>query len=442
MASRWCSPESAISNIKGVTSVNVLIIGRGGREHTLAWKAAQSPLVGTVYAAPGNDGMAGTAVLVDLDEGNQEGLLAFAKENNIGLTIVGPEVPLIEGLVDAFEEAGLPVFGPSKKAAVIEGSKQFAKDLMKKYQIPTAEYETFTSFANAKAYVEEKGAPIVIKADGLAAGKGVTVAMTEEDAVQCLHDFLEDEKFGEASASVVIEEFLSGEEFSLMAFVKGEKVYPMVIAQDHKRAFDGDKGPNTGGMGAYSPVPQISDAVVEDAVKTILEPAAEAMVKEGRSFTGVLYAGLMLTEKGTKVIEFNARFGDPETQVVLPRLESDLVQVLLDLLAEKEVELKWKDTAAVTVVLASDGYPESYEKGAPIGTLEPDMEQTVVFHAGTKKSGDQFVTNGGRVANVTAFAETFEAAREAAYQAVARVRKPGLFYRTDIGARALKAAQK
>ncbi|MFN2747945.1 MULTISPECIES: phosphoribosylamine--glycine ligase [Bacillus] len=421
--------------------MNVLIIGRGGREHTLAWKAAQSPLVGTVYAAPGNDGMAGTAELVDLDEGNHKGLIAFAKENNIGLTIVGPEVPLIEGLVDEFEKAGLPVFGPSAKAAEIEGSKQFAKDLMKKYQIPTAEYDTFTSFDQAKAYVEAKGAPIVIKADGLAAGKGVTVAMTEEDAIQCLHDFLEDEKFGEASASVVIEEFLSGEEFSLMAFVKGEKVYPMVIAQDHKRAFDGDKGPNTGGMGAYSPVPQISDAVVGDAVKTILEPAAKAMVNEGRSFTGILYAGLMLTEKGTKVIEFNARFGDPETQVVLPRLESDLVQVMLDLLEDRQVELKWKDTAAVTVVLASEGYPESYEKGTPIGALTPAEEETVVFHAGTKKSGGQFVTNGGRVANVTAFADTFEAARETAYKAVKQIAKPGLFYRTDIGSRALKAAQ-
>lgn len=422
--------------------MNVLIIGRGGREHTLAWKAAQSPLVETVYAAPGNDGMTGIAALVDLDEGDHKGLLAFAKENNIGLTIVGPEVPLIEGLVDEFEKAGLPVFGPSEKAAVIEGSKQFAKDLMKKYQIPTAEYETFTSFEKAKAYVEDKGAPIVIKADGLAAGKGVTVALTEEDAVQCLHDFLEDEKFGEASASVVIEEFLSGEEFSLMAFVKGEKVYPMVIAQDHKRAFDGDKGPNTGGMGAYSPVPQISDAVVQDAVKTILEPAAKAMVNEGRSFTGVLYAGLMLTEKGTKVIEFNARFGDPETQVVLPRLESDLVQVMIDLLEGREVELKWKNTAAVTVVLASEGYPESYEKGTPIGLLESVQEQTVVFHAGTKKSDEQFVTNGGRVANVTAFADTFEAARKTAYKAVKEVAKPGLFYRIDIGSRALKAAQK
>ncbi|MDA1477112.1 phosphoribosylamine--glycine ligase [Bacillus changyiensis] len=417
--------------------MNLLIIGRGGREHTLAWKAAQSPLVDTVYVAPGNDGMAGVATLVDLDEGDHQGLLEFAKDHNIGLTIIGPEVPLIEGLADQFTTAGLLSFGPTANAAVIEGSKQFAKDLMKKYQIPTADYETFTSFEKAQAYVKQKGTPIVIKADGLAAGKGVTVALTEEEAIRCLHDFLEDAKFGDASASVVIEEFLSGEEFSLMAFVNGEKVYPMVIAQDHKRAFDGDTGPNTGGMGAYSPVPQIPQAVVDDAIKTILEPTAQAMVNEGRPFTGVLYAGLMLTEHGTKVIEFNARFGDPETQVVLPRLESDLVQVVLDLLEDRKVELKWKNEAAVTVVLASDGYPENYQKGTPIGTLQSDLEETVVFHAGTKKNADQYVTNGGRVANVTAFANTFQAAREKAYQAVKQVEKPGLFYRTDIGVRAL-----
>ncbi|MFP7693253.1 phosphoribosylamine--glycine ligase [Bacillus subtilis] len=422
--------------------MNVLIIGKGGREHTLAWKAAQSSLVENVFAAPGNAGMAASAQLVNIEESDHAGLVSFAKQNQVGLTIVGPEVPLIEGLVDEFEKAGLRVFGPSKAAAIIEGSKQFAKDLMKKYDIPTAEYDTFTSFDEAKAYVQEKGAPIVIKADGLAAGKGVTVAMTKEEAIACLHDFLEDEKFGDASASVVIEEYLSGEEFSLMAFVKGEKVYPMVIAQDHKRAFDGDKGPNTGGMGAYSPVPQISEETVRHAVETIVKPAAKAMVQEGRSFTGVLYAGLMLTENGSKVIEFNARFGDPETQVVLPRMESDLVQVLLDLLDDKEVDLRWKDTAAVSVVLASEGYPESYAKGTPIGSLAAETEQVVVFHAGTKAEGGEFVTNGGRVANVTAFDESFEAARDRVYKAVDEIFKPGLFFRKDIGARALKAAQK
>ncbi|MGG0616752.1 phosphoribosylamine--glycine ligase [Bacillus altitudinis] len=422
--------------------MNVLIIGRGGREHTIAWKVNQSELVSQVFVAPGNDGMTDAAKLVPIDEVDHEALIRFAKDNNIGLTIVGPEVPLIAGVVDAFEEAGLKVFGPNAKAAVIEGSKEFAKDLMKNYDIPTAAYATFTSFEEAKTYVEEKGAPIVIKADGLAAGKGVTVAMTLEEAINCLHDFLEDEKFGDASASVVIEEFLTGEEFSLMAFVNGEKVYPMVIAQDHKRAFEDDKGPNTGGMGAYSPVPQISDEVVQKAVEDVVKPAARAMVQEERPFTGILYAGLMLTPEGSKVIEFNARFGDPETQVVLPRLESDLVQVFLDVLDGKDVDLQWKDTAAVSVVLASEGYPEDYAKGTPIGALQTTVSDVVTFHAGTKKENDQFVTNGGRVANVTAFDDTFEAARSRVYEAVEEIIQPGLFYRRDIGARALKAAGK
>lgn len=422
--------------------MNVLIIGKGGREHAIAWKAKESSLVEQVFAAPGNDGMKDVAALVDLEESDHAGLIEFAKKNNVGLTIVGPEVPLIEGLVDEFEKENLPVFGPSKQAAIIEGSKQFAKDLMKTYKIPTAEYETFTSFEQAKSYVEEKGAPIVIKADGLAAGKGVTVAMTLEEAVSCLYDFLEDNRFGEASASVVIEEYLEGEEFSLMGFVKGEKVYPMVIAQDHKRAFENDLGPNTGGMGAYSPVPQISEDIVSLAVETVLNPCAKAMVKENRSFTGVLYAGLMLTKNGVKVIEFNARFGDPETQVVLPRMESDLIQVILDLLNDREVDLKWKNNAAVSVVLASEGYPGTYQNGTPIGDLVTTQERVIVYHAGTKHKDGQFVTNGGRVANVTALSETFEEARDAAYKAIDELICPGLFYRKDIGSRAIKAKSK
>ncbi|MGG3571119.1 phosphoribosylamine--glycine ligase [Bacillus gobiensis] len=422
--------------------MNVLIIGKGGREHAIAWKAKESSLVEQVFAAPGNDGMKDVAALVDLEESDHAGLIEFAKKNNVGLTIVGPEVPLIEGLVDEFEKENLPVFGPSKQAAIIEGSKQFAKDLMKTYKIPTAEYETFTSFEQAKSYVEEKGAPIVIKADGLAAGKGVTVAMTLEEAVSCLYDFLEDNRFGEASASVVIEEYLEGEEFSLMGFVKGEKVYPMVIAQDHKRAFENDLGPNTGGMGAYSPVPQISEDIVSLAVETVLNPCAKAMVKENRSFTGVLYAGLMLTKNGVKVIEFNARFGDPETQVVLPRMESDLIQVILDLLNDREVDLKWKNNAAVSVVLASEGYPGTYQNGTPIGDLVTTQERVIVYHAGTKHKDGQFVTNGGRVANVTALSETFEEARETAYEAIDELICPGLFYRKDIGTRAIKAKNK
>ncbi|MBD1382370.1 phosphoribosylamine--glycine ligase [Metabacillus arenae] len=418
--------------------MNVLVIGRGGREHTIAWKAAQSKKVEKVFAAPGNDGMKDSATLVPIDENDFSRLIDFAKENDVGLTIVGPEVPLINGIVDEFEQAGLKVFGPNKKAAMIEGSKQFAKDLMKKYDIPTADYQTFHSSAEARAYVEEKGAPIVIKANGLAAGKGVTVALTMEEALQCVDEFLNDKKFGQASESIVIEEFLEGEEFSLMAFVKGTEVHPMVIAQDHKRAFDGDEGPNTGGMGAYSPVPQISDEVVQESIKSILQPTVEALAKEGISFTGILYAGLMLTKEGPKVIEFNARFGDPETQVVLPRMESDLVEVLLSLLDGKTVNLSWKDEAVVGVVLASNGYPGDYQKGSPIGELKVKDENALVFHAGTKSVDGQFVTDGGRVLAACALGATIQKAQKKAYEYVEEIKSPNLFYRNDIAHRAIK----
>lgn len=418
--------------------MKVLIIGQGGREHALVWKAAQSNLVEEVFVAPGNDGMNELATRVAISENDNKGLLDFAKEQNIDLTIVGPEVPLLNGIVNDFEEAGLKVFGPRKEAALIEGSKNFAKELMVKYNIPTADYQTFTDVNEAKAYVEEKGAPIVIKADGLAAGKGVTVAETLDVALETLTEMLEDAKFGEASSSVVVEEFLAGEEFSLMAFVKGENVYPMVIAQDHKRAYDNDEGPNTGGMGAYSPVPQIPQAVVDTAVETILKPAAKALVSEGRSFTGILYAGLILTNDGPKVIEFNARFGDPETQVVLPRLESDLVESLLAILDDKHVDLVWSSRAVLGVVLASKGYPNEYEKGQPIGTLSARIEDAVIFHAGTKKAEDQFVTNGGRVLVVSGYGETIREAQEKAYELVEKISAPALFHRNDIGHKAIK----
>ncbi|APH06488.1 phosphoribosylamine--glycine ligase [Bacillus weihaiensis] len=418
--------------------MKVLIIGQGGREHALVWKVAQSKLVTEVFVAPGNDGMDNLATRVPLSETDNEALLAFAKEQQIDLTIVGPEVPLLNGIVDDFEEAGLKIFGPRQKAALIEGSKNFAKELMIKYNIPTADYQTFTDVEEAKAYIQEKGAPIVIKADGLAAGKGVTVAETLDVALASVTDMLENEKFGEASSSVVIEEFLAGEEFSLMAFVKGEKVYPMVIAQDHKRAYDNDEGPNTGGMGAYSPVPQISDEVVAEAVETILKPAAKALVSEGSSFTGILYAGLILTEQGPKVIEFNARFGDPETQVVLPRLESDLVEFLMGLLQDQPVELQWTDKAVLGVVLASNGYPNDYEKGRPIGTLQHTHGNAVIFHAGTKRVEEQFVNNGGRVIVVAGFGESISDAQKEAYSLVEQIAAPALFYRKDIGNKAIK----
>lgn len=419
--------------------MKVLIIGQGGREHALVWKAAQSKLVEEVFVAPGNDGMNEFATRVEISENDNEALLAFALKEEIGLTIVGPEVPLLNGIVNDFEKAGLKVFGPTKEAALIEGSKNFAKELMIKYNIPTADYQTFTDVEQAKAYIHEKGAPIVIKADGLAAGKGVTVAETLDVALESVTDMLENEKFGDASSSVVIEEFLAGEEFSLMAFVKGEKVYPMVIAQDHKRAYDNDEGPNTGGMGAYSPVPQISEIVVEKAVETILKPAAKALISEGRDFTGILYAGLILTSEGPKVIEFNARFGDPETQVVLPRLESDLVESLLAILDDEPVELKWSSKAVLGVVLASQGYPDDYEKGQPIGKLTEKADNAVIFHAGTKKVDDQFVNNGGRVLVVSGYGETISDAQEQAYKLVDQIACPALFYRKDIGNKAIKS---
>ena len=418
--------------------MKVLIIGQGGREHALVWKAAQSKLVTKVFVAPGNDGMQELATLVPISETDNQGLLDFAKKEAIDFTFVGPEVPLLNGIVNDFQAAGLKIFGPTKEAALIEGSKNFAKELMFKYNIPTADYQTFTDVEQAKAYIEEKGAPIVIKADGLAAGKGVTVAETLDVALNSVTDMLEGGKFGDASRSVVVEEFLAGEEFSLMAFVNGEKVYPMVIAQDHKRAYDNDEGPNTGGMGAYSPVPQISEQVVEQAVETILKPAAKALVSEGRSFTGILYAGLILTTEGPKVIEFNARFGDPETQVVLPRLESDLIEALLAILEDKPVELKWSEKAVLGVVLASKGYPNDYEKGQPIGTLQAEQTDAVIFHAGTKWQDEQYVNNGGRVLVVSGYGDSIRDAQKQAYELVEKVASPALFYRNDIGNKAIK----
>ncbi|MEH7438830.1 phosphoribosylamine--glycine ligase [Neobacillus drentensis] len=419
--------------------MKVLIIGRGGREHALCRKISESTLVEKVFVAPGNDGMVDVAELVPIDESQHEQLIQFAVEHEVGLTIIGPEVPLLAGLADKFEAAGLLVFGPRQVAAEIEGSKSFAKELMTKYQIPTADYAVFTSFEEARGYIEEKGAPIVIKADGLAAGKGVTVAFTKEEALASLEEMLVGARFGVASSRVVIEEFLSGEEFSLMALVNGDVVVPLEIAQDHKRAFDGDQGPNTGGMGAYSPVPQIGRDTVETAIETVLIPAAKAMVQEGRSFCGVLYAGLIATAEGPKVIEFNARFGDPETQVVLPRLQSDLVQVMVELLQGGCPQLEWSEEAMVGVVVAAKGYPDQYEKGAVLTGLNDFTDEVVTFHAGSlKNESGQFVTNGGRVLLVGAKAETLQAAQEKVYQEMEKLQCDGIFYRKDIGAKAIQ----
>ncbi|NEU31665.1 phosphoribosylamine--glycine ligase [bacterium LRH843] len=417
--------------------MKVLIIGSGGREHALAWKVAQSKQVTEVFVAPGNDGMTDVATPVNIKVDDYDGLVAFAKEQAIDLTIVGPEIPLTGGVVNRFQAEGLRTFGPTKEAALLEGSKSFAKSIMKKYNIPTGYYETFTDYDKAVEYVKKQGAPIVIKADGLAAGKGVVVAMTEDEAIEALHSMLKDLQFGESSAQVVIEEYLDGEELSLMAFVHNETVIPMVGVQDHKRAYDGDKGPNTGGMGAYTPVPQFDAHEVEEAVKTILQPTANALIKEGIPFTGILYAGLMMTKSGPKVIEFNARFGDPETQVVLPKLESDLVDVLNSLLDGKTPELVWSDDAVVGVVLASEGYPGDYKKGTPIEGLDKLAEDIQVFHAGTVKEDGVWKTNGGRVLLLASRKNTLHEAQRRVYEEAEKISKAGLFYRTDIADKAI-----
>ncbi|MBC1496165.1 phosphoribosylamine--glycine ligase [Listeria welshimeri] len=419
--------------------MNLLVVGSGGREHAISKKLLESNNVEKVYCAPGNDGMRLDNIeLVAISETDKAALIAFAKEKSIGFVIVGPEVPLLEGVVDALEEAGIKAFGPKANAALIEGSKDFAKQFMEKYAIPTAASRTFTDYEEAKAYLDERGVPIVIKADGLAAGKGVTVALEMEEAVLALKDMMLEEKFGDASLKVVIEDFLAGEEFSLMAFVNGEEVYPMAIAQDHKRAYEGDKGPNTGGMGAYSPVPHISETVVEEAVKNILRPAAKGMVNEGRYFRGILYAGLILTESGPKVIEFNARFGDPETQVVLPRLESDFAALIEALLNNEKPDVRFKkEGITLGVVLASAGYPEHYEKGNKLTGLADISNDVVIYHAGTKQneSGD-FVSNGGRVLLLAKEAETMSRARTLLYPEMEKLDNPNFFYRMDIGTKA------
>jgi phosphoribosylamine--glycine ligase len=422
---------------KEVAGLKILVVGRGGREHAICKKLNESVLVEKVFCAPGNAGIAEDAELVNIDEMDFAGLADFAERQGIELTVIGPENPLAAGIVDYFQQRGLAVFGPNQKAAQLESSKSFAKELMKKYQIPTASYAVFEEFEEAKAYIVQHGAPIVLKADGLAAGKGVTVAMTLEEALSALEEMLLNQKFGEASSKLVIEEYLQGEEYSLMAFVHGEKVYPMVAAQDHKRAYDGDKGPNTGGMGAYSPVPHLPADIVEQSVREILEPCAKAMVKEGCPFTGVIFAGLMMTKQGPKTIEFNARFGDPETQVVLPRLESDLAQVFLDVLAGKDPQLKWKEEAVLGVVLASEGYPGSYQKGVPIKGLD-EIEQATVYHAGTIRSEKGAIcSDGGRVLLVAASGASVEAAQQQVYREMKKLDQPGFFYRKDIGARAI-----
>ena len=418
--------------------MNILVIGSGGREHALYWKLSESPQTEQIYAIPGNPGM-GASAAIALDD--HAAILRFAKEHEIGLVVVGPEVPLMNGLVDELEAAGIRAFGPRANAAEIEGSKSFAKDLMKKYGIPTARYEVFTAAEPARAYIRQEGAPIVVKADGLAAGKGVIVAMTEQEALDAVDAIMEDHSFGDAGARVVIEEFMEGEEASLLAFTDGRTIRPMISAQDHKRAYDGDRGPNTGGMGTYAPAPVMTPEMTERAVEEILKPTIAAMAKEGRVYRGCLYLGLMVTADGPKVVEFNARFGDPETQVVLPLLDSDLVAIMCACAdgTLADVPIRWKDGAAVCVVLASGGYPGHYEKGQEIhGLADAEAMGALVFHAGTAMKDGKLVTNGGRVLGVVGRGADISSAVDAAYAAATKISFKDAYYRKDIAHRALE----
>lgn len=421
--------------------MKVLVIGSGGREHAIVKQFKKAPSVEQVFVAPGNVGMKEDATIVPIAQSSFDELINFAITEGIGLTFVGPEQPLTEGIVDAFEEAGLRAFGPRKNAAQLEGSKSFAKDLMKKYNIPTAAYETFSQVDEAVAYIRAQGAPIVIKADGLAAGKGVIVAMTEQEAIEAVEDMIGNQRFGDSSSRVVIEEFLDGEEFSFMSFVHAGQIYPMAIAQDHKRAYDGDKGPNTGGMGAYSPVPQIPQSIVDEAFETIVKPTVAAMDAEGTPFTGILYAGLILTKNGPKVIEFNARFGDPEAQVVLQRMASDFGLFMDALLAGVPFDLQWSDESVLGVVIASEGYPQSVENGHALPNLTELTKTHNIFHAGTKAAGEGFVGNGGRVLLVTSTGKNLKEAQEKVYAGLAQEDWQHFFFRKDIGWRTFSAVK-
>lgn len=422
--------------------MKILVIGGGGREHALVWKIAQSPLVDKIFCAPGNPGISQLAECVPLAADDIDGLLSFARESSVDLTVVGPEVPLTLGIADTFRAAGLDIFGPSKAAAQIEGSKGFSKDLMAKYDIPTAAYRTFTDRDAAVAYVKEQGAPIVIKADGLAAGKGVIVAMEEEQAISAIDDIMVASVFGEAGSSVVVEEFMEGEEASFFVFTDGRNILPLASSQDHKPVLDDDKGPNTGGMGAYSPAPVVNDAIREQILMQIVRPTIDGMAKEGHPYAGILYVGLMIKDGVARVVEYNARFGDPEAQPLLARMKSDIVPVLQDCARGEltQEELEWYEKAAVCVVMASGGYPGPYEKGLPISGLDEtaELNDLIVFHAGTVERDGQVVNNGGRVLGVTGLGTTVESAIEKAYEGVKVIYWENVHYRNDIGQKALK----
>lgn len=417
--------------------MKVLVVGGGGREHTILWKLAQSPLKPELFAAPGNGGISQIATCVGIKATDVEGVVSYAKENKMDFVVVAPDDPLMLGMVDRLEAEGIKAFGPRQNAAIIEGSKVFSKELMKKYQIPTAAYEVFDNADAAIKYLETVSYPTVIKAEGLALGKGVIIAENFEEAKAAVNDMMCDKVFGDAGNRVVCEEFLTGNEVSVLAFTDGKTIYPMVSAQDHKRAYDNDEGLNTGGMGTFSPSRLYTDAIHEECMKNIFLPTVDAMNKEGRTFKGVLYFGLIMTKNGVKVIEYNARFGDPETQVVLPRLKTDLLEIFMAVADERlgDIAVEWEDNAAVCVVMASGGYPKKYATGYEISGLdaaESDPDLTV-FHAGTKLEDGKFLTAGGRVLGVTAVASDLETAISKAYEGVSKISFEGAHYRKDIG---------
>lgn len=417
--------------------MDILVIGSGGREHAIVWKLKQSKAVDKLYCAPGNGGIARIAECVPLSAMDIEGIVRFSKDKAIDLVMVAPDDPLAAGMVDALQHAGVRAFGPSKLAAEIEASKAFSKTLMQKYNIPTAAFECFENSEAAIQYVEQAQMPCVVKADGLALGKGVIICNTAAEAKAAIKSIMEDKKFGTAGSKVVIEEFMTGPEVSVLAFTDGTAIVPMVSSQDHKRAYDNDQGPNTGGMGTFSPSRVYTDDIAKLCMETIFKPSIDAMNKEGRKFKGVIYFGLMLTQDGPKLLEYNARFGDPETQVVLPRLKTDLLDIFNAIIDEKlsEITIEWDDSAAVCVIMASGGYPDAYEKGLEISGIESalSLPDIMVFHAGTKLEGEKTLTHGGRVLGVTALAEDLEKAREKAYEAIQCIHFPQAHYRRDIG---------
>lgn len=421
--------------------MKVLVIGSGGREHTLVWKISQSPKVDKIYCAPGNAGIAELAECIDITTDDINGLAGFALSDQIDLTVVGPELPLVEGIVDLFESRGLRIFGPSRQAALLEGSKVFSKEIMLKYGVPTAGAEIFSSFKKAKDYVQAKGAPLVVKADGLAGGKGAMVCHTLDEALKAIEAIMQKKIFGESGKRILVEDCLFGEEASFIVFTDGENIVPMASSQDHKRIYDGDKGPNTGGMGAYSPAPMITPDLSEKIMQEIIRPVIDGLASEGKRYKGVLYAGLIITDEGPKVIEFNVRCGDPESQAVIPRLKNDLIDIINDIIDGRlsARSLDWDERPCVCIVCASDGYPGSYQKGKLISGLQEfnNAKDIILFHAGTKLSGQEIITDGGRVLGVTALGKDIKETIDKAYQAIEKIDFEGMYYRKDIGYQAI-----